>query len=392
MGHCGTALSFDASSVFFNPGSLAFSIKNNVQLGGSLIKSRVQFLAWQEENAPSTYLSETESPLGTPFSLYTSFGFKNSRFKFGLGVYTPYGSSVKWPDNWKGYSVLRSLKLQSIFIQPTVSFKLSDRIGIGAGLVYATGSVELRKGIGALATPDGFSEARLSGAADGLGYNLGFYGKINDELSFGLNYRSKVEMKVRDGEARFQVPSSTTSILGLFPPGGITGFSATLPLPATLSAGIAWQAGKKLLLSADFNRVYWSAYKELRFDYETAVNGETSTASPRNYSDASIIRFGAEYMAAEKLAIRAGYYFDQTPVGDGYMTPETPDADRNGFSAGLGYRISDCFQLDASFLYVEGKTREQSPASIPADAQDSFIPGTYKIRVFVPGLSLSYQF
>jgi long-chain fatty acid transport protein len=122
------------------------------------------------------------------------------------------------------------------------------------------------------------------------------------------------------------------------------------------------------------------------------VNGETSTASPRKYRDASIIRFGAEYMATEKLAIRGGYYFDQTPVGDGYMTPETPDADRNGFSAGLGYRISDRFQLDASFLYVEGKTREQSPASIPADAPDSFIPGTYKIRVFVPGLSLSYQF
>ena len=392
MGHCGTALSFDASSVFFNPGSLAFSIKNNVQLGGSLIKSRVQYLAWQEENAPSTYLTETESPPGTPFSLYASYGFKNSRFKFGLGVYTPYGSSVKWPDNWKGYSVLRSLKLQAIFVQPTLSFKLSERIGIGAGFVYASGGVELKKGIGSLATPDGFSEARLSGKADGLGYNLGLFGKISDALSFGLNYRSKVEMKVEDGEATFQVPSSTSGILGLFPPGGKTGFTATLPLPATLSAGLAWQAGKKLLLSMEYNRVYWSAYKELRFDYEAAVNGTTSTASPRNYKDASVLRFGAEYMATDKIALRAGYYFDQTPVQDGYMTPETPDADRNGFSAGIGYRLSEHFQADASFLYVEGNTREQTPVSIPSEAQDSFLPGTYKIRVFIPGISLSYQF
>jgi long-chain fatty acid transport protein len=138
--------------------------------------------------------------------------------------------------------------------------------------------------------------------------------------------------------------------------------------------------------------VYWSAYRELRFDYEEAVNGELFSASPRRYKDASVIRFGAEYMAGEKLAIRAGYYFDQTPVADGYMTPETPDANRNGLSAGLGYRISDRFTADASFLYVEGKTREQSPSSIPADAQDSFLPGTYKIRVFVPGFSLSYLF
>ena len=74
------------------------------------------------------------------------------------------------------------------------------------------------------------------------------------------------------------------------------------------------------------------------------------------------------------------------------MTPETPDANRNGFSAGLGYRFSDHLSADVSFLYVEGQTREQSPESIPSDAQDSFLPGTYKIRVFVPGLSVSYQF
>jgi long-chain fatty acid transport protein len=199
-------------------------------------------------------------------------------------------------------------------------------------------------------------------------------------------------MKVEDGEASFQVPSSTSSILGLFPPNGKTSFTATLPLPATLSAGLAWQAEKKLLLSMDFNRVYWSAYQELRFDYAASVNGASSTASPRKYKDASVVRFGAEYQVTEKMALRAGYYFDQTPVQDGYMTPETPDADRNGFSAGIGYCISDHFQIDASFLYVEGKTREQSPASIPADAQDSFLPGTYKIRVFIPGIALSYQF
>jgi long-chain fatty acid transport protein len=392
MAHTGTALAFDASSVFFNPGSLAFTIKNNVSVGGSLIRSRVKYIAWQNYDAPSNYQSETESPMGTPFTMYASYGLKDSRFKFGLGVYTPYGSSVKWPSDWKGYSVLRSLKLQSIFIQPTLSFRLSDKIGIGAGFVYATGGVELQKGIGALALQNGFSEAGLKGSANGLGYNIGMHAKLSEDLSFGLDYRSRVDMNVKDGEATFIVPPSTSGVLGLFPPGGKTSFSATLPLPATLSAGLAWKAGPKLLLALDYNLVYWSAYKELRFDYGASVNGAMSTASPRNYKDASIIRFGAEYQVSQKFAVRAGYYFDQTPVGDGYMTPETPDANRNCFTAGLGYHVSDKLSLDASFLYVEGKTREQSPSDIPANAPDSFVPGTYKIRVFVPGISLSYNF
>lgn len=392
MAHTGTALAFDASSVFFNPGSLAFTVKNNVQFGGSMIRSRVRYLAWQEDNAPNPYNTETESPLGTPFHLYASYGFKDSRFRFGIGVYTPYGSSVKWPDNWAGYSVLRSLKLQSIFIQPTISFRLSDKVALGAGFVYATGSVELNRGIGALATPDGFSSARLSGDASGLGYNLGFHARLSEELNVGISYRSAVNMKVNSGSAEFRVPSSTSGVLGLFPPGGKTSFSAELPLPATLSAGISWQAGKKLLLAFDYNHVYWSAYRELRFNYAASVNGANFTASPRNYRDAGIYRIGAEYQVNDKVNLRAGYYFDQTPVQNGYMTPETPDANRNGFSAGLGYRLSEGFSVDASFLYVEGQTREQSPGSIPAEAQDSFLPGTYKIRVFVPGLSVSYQF
>ena len=392
MAHTGTALSFDASSVFFNPGSLAFSIKNNVLFGGNLIRSRVRYLAWQEDNAPNPYQAETESPLGTPFHFYASYGFPNSRFKFGLGVYTPYGSSVKWPDQWAGFSVLRSLKLQSVFIQPTVSFRLSDKVGIGAGFVYATGFVELNRGIGVLPTADGFSSARLSGDASGLGYNLGFHAQLSDEINLGISYRSAVEMKVNKGTAEFRVPSSTSGVLGLFPPGGKTTFSAELPLPATLSAGISWKAGKKLLLAFDYNYVYWSAYRELRFNYAASVNGENFTASPRNYRDAGVYRLGAEYQLNDKINLRAGYYFDETPVQDGYMTPETPDANRNGFSAGLGYRFSEYLSADASFLYVEGQTRQQSPESIPADAQDSFLPGTYKIRVFVPGLSVSYQF
>jgi long-chain fatty acid transport protein len=392
MAHTGTALAFDASSIFFNPGSLAFTIRNNVLFGGSLIRSRVKYLAWQEENAPNPYQTETESPIGTPFQLYASFAFPESRFRFGLGVYTPYGSSVKWPDNWKGFSVLRSLKLQSIFIQPTLSFRISDRLAIGGGLVYATGSVELNKGVGALASADGFSSARLSGKASGIGYNIGMHARLAEGLNAGISYRSKVSMQVDRGDATFTVPSSTSGILGLFPAGGRTNFSAELPLPATLSAGLSWQADKKLLIALDYNHVYWSAYRELRFDYDAQVNGADFSASPRNYRDAGIYRIGAEYQATEKLAVRAGYYFDQTPVPDGYMTPETPDANRNGFSSGIGYRFSDHFSADASFLYVEGRTREQSPESIPASAQDSFLPGTYKIRVFIPGLTLNYQF
>ena len=389
MGHTGTALAYDASSIFFNPGSLVFTKKNNVTMGGSFIRSRVAYLAPQGVNAPSNYSAMTESPMGTPFTFYASYGKADGNLKFGLGVYTPYGSGVKWADDWKGYSVLQELKLQSIFFQPTVSYKFGE-VGIGVGFVYAIGAVDLRKGVGSLATDNGFSSAQLKGNASGIGYNVGLHYDLDETFSLGLNYRSKVDMEVNGGDATFNVPPSAVA-LGLFPQGG-TKFDATLPLPGTMSIGLAHKVNSKFTLAFDYNIVFWSAYQELKFNYKDTVNGALTTSSPRRYRDASIIRVGGEYMASDKLAIRAGYYFDQTPVKDGFMTPETPDANRNCFTFGLGYKFSDKFSADASFLFIEGTERELKQSEIDKSAQDSFLAGKYKLRVLVPGVSLSYKF
>ena len=391
MGHTGTGLAYDASSIFFNPGALSFTKRNNITFGGSMIRSRVRYQAPQEPNAPNNYNALTESPVGTPFTLYASFGKKESPLKFGLGVYTPYGSSVKWADDWKGSSVLQSLKLQAVFIQPTVSYKIGEKLGIGVGFVYALGSVDLKKSVGSLSTAAGYSSAQLKGDASGFGFNAGIHFQATEKLSAGLSYRSQVDMKVDGGDANFNVPASTTS-LGLFPLGG-TKFDATLPLPATLSVGLGYKLNEKLTLALDYNYVFWDAYKELKFEYEKPVNGALTTASPRKYKNASIIRLGAEYLATKKLAVRAGYYYDQTPVQDGYMTPETPDANRNAFTFGLGYSFSESFSVDGSFVFIEGSEREQTQSDVnAANTQADVLAGTYKLRLFIPGVSLSYKF
>src|SRR5690606_41998892 len=90
-------------------------------------------------------------------------------------------------------------------------------------------------------------------------------------------------------------------------------------------------------------------------------------SSPRNYKNSWVYKIGAEVRAAERLWLRAGVYYDLTPVKKGYMTPETPDANRLGLTAGVGYRISDQLTLDVSFLYSDGIERTQTLQ----DAQDA---------------------
>ena len=171
---------------------------------------------------------------------------------------------------------------------------------------------------------------------------------------------------------------------GNFPEGAE--FSARLPLPATLTIGLGYKVNEQLTLAADVSHVGWSEYESLRFDFTKPVGGANVSESARNYDDAYIFRLGAEYQLNDKLALRGGAYYDQTPVQDGYLTPETPDADSRGLSAGIGYDLSEKFSVDASFLYINKKKRTDTAEFSRG------IPGTYKATAYIPGLALNYKF
>src|ERR1700752_883432 len=137
MGGAGTALIQDGAALFFNSVGASFLKKNSINAGFTATIANGEFL-----DAASSTVSRTNNPISTPFSAYAVWGSKKeanyfSHFKFGLAIYTPFGSTARWEDGWTGRFALTSLKLQSIFYQPTVSWKVCDKLGIGAGLVYA---------------------------------------------------------------------------------------------------------------------------------------------------------------------------------------------------------------------------------------------------------------
>ncbi|MEJ8758397.1 outer membrane protein transport protein [Pontibacter sp. H259] len=373
MGHTGTGLNTGTSSIFFNPGAMA-QARNGITIGASAIVSKI---AYQAPESNSTVMAD--NPTGTPFQVYGVYGITD-KLKAGLGVYTPFGSTVNWGDEWTGRFGLNELSLKAIFIQPTLSYQITDKLGIGAGFVYSTGGVNLQRSI-PLENEGGEGKAELDGDASGFGYNVGIFFQPTAKLSLGLNYRSQVDMEVEDGTAEFDVPAS---VRARFPES--TSFGAELPLPSTLTLGIGFNPSEKLTLAVDISRVGWSAYEKLRFDYGAPVNGSNFTENARNYDDAYIYRIGGEYKVTDALALRAGAYYDETPVQDGYLTPETPDADSRGLSAGIGYSINENISLDASFLYINKKERTD-PSNLSGG-----IGGTYKSIAYIPGLAINYNF
>lgn len=377
MGHTGTGLLLDNASILFNPGAVSFlDSLRGISFGASFIMPRTTYLA----PYPGTYTANIEPHTGTPITLYAVYKFKKTaKWNLGLGIYNPFGSRIQWADDWSGNALIREMDLKTFFIQPTFSYKVSDKLGIGAGFIYATGSFSLRKGIPIQDSTGAYGEGKLSGKASGYGFNAGIYYKATDKFSIGIDYRSQVKVKIDGGTAEFTVPSS----LEKYFPG--TTFSTGLNLPQVATLGFGYVVNSKIKLALDINYIGWKSYDSLIIDFADNTEKLEDIHSARMYRNSFIFRLGGQYKLNGKWTVRLGTYYDMSPVQAGYLTPETPDADKLGITAGVSFNVTKKIHIDASLLYIEGMKRTDTN-------KETEFGGTYKSKAVVPGFSLEYVF
>ena len=371
MGGAGTAVGKDASALYFNPGALSLQEKSGVMFGFNFISPRASYLSPINGNV------DAEKDNFTPIYLYGFYKIK--KFTVGLSVNNPYGLGSNWGDDWEGKYIIQKIKLTSFYIQPTLSYKITDKVGIGAGFVFATGNAFIRKAVPVNGAQTAYGEAELKGSGQGFGFNAGLFVKLGDKATVGLNYRSKIKLKLKNGDAGFtDIPASLTS---RFPES--TNFNSKINLPSTLSLGLAYQFTEKFLLAFDLNLTGWSVYDSLNFDFPDYASLDSK--SERNYKNVIAVRLGGQYAFTSKFNVRAGIAFDQSPVKDGYMSPELPDANKTVLTLGAGYQITTRFSADLSFMYESFAERKDTN-------KETQFSGKYKTNVTILGIGVNYSF
>ncbi len=384
MGHTGVAVVNSAELGFFNPAGLVY-LENRltVSAGVSAVFSDV---AWQNEEFGE--IARTDNPAGTPFYFYASYK-ATDWLSVGLSVYTPYGSTVKWEDDWAGSHLVNNIELQAIYIQPLASVKISEQLSIGGGPIFVTGAVNFNRNLNRTLTDIDGNRANVTIDASGVnewGWSVGAMYTPWEDFRLGINYRSEIIMNAEGGDADFEnIPNSPLA------PFSDTTFDASLPLPAELTVGASYQMNEKWLFAFDFNRNFWGVYESLDIQFGNGVVSE----NPRQYEDSNIWRFGAEYAATDKFVLRAGYYYDESPVQEGYFAPETPRNDSMGFTAGLSLNVTSNLAIDASFAYIRFSEVDASYNyyTEEVNGQDVSVPfgGSYKSSAFIPGLGVTYK-
>ena len=379
MGYTGMGLALDGSSIYINPGALGFLKKNSFQLGTSFLRPSTTYSS-QTQGGQSVDMEENTI---TPISLFANWRKRDSRLTFGLGVYNPFGYISEWPPDWKGKLIAWESSLNSLYIQPTISYRINDQLGIGAGVVYGFGNFLSRKilDINGRNNTEGWLE--VAGRGNGVGYNVGLLYKFGGRTSIGLNYRSSMEIDVGDGEVNSNVPPSLQSEFDKD-----TTFTTKFELPGTLGLGLSYQFLDNLVIALDVDYTFWSVYNEIVLTYQSPpdeLNFRIPDRLVKNYKNTFSIRMGGEYTVQNRYFIRFGANFTQSPVQDEFVDPEFPDSDRIGVTAGAGILLFNNFMLDLAYQFdftgeSFGELRERGFA------------GKYESTSNVLGVGLSYNF
>lgn len=381
MGHTGVAVIGNAETMFFNPAaSVYLEDRFNFSAGMTALVADTKF-----QNETYNWENSTQN-IGTPFYVYGSAKITDW-LTAGLAVYSPYGSAVEWDRDWQGSHLVNNIDLKAIYFQPTIAVRIGDHFSFGGGPIYVNGGVEFNRNLSRSMTDEEGNRTDVTIKATGVhawGYTAGFLVSLDEHFRMGLNYRSRITMKADEGKAAFNdVPAFGKE---MFVDGGI---KASMPLPAELTVGASYEFNK-WLFAFDYNRTYWRAYDALVIEFDNPAIG--TSVNPRNYKDSSTYRLGVQYAANDKWDFRLGWYYDESPVQDGYFAPETPRNDSRAYTGGLTYTFANKFAVDFVVSYLHFSETNNSYDYYMEDGNPVSFGGTYLSSVFAAGLGLSYSF
>jgi long-chain fatty acid transport protein len=105
-----------------------------------------------------------------------------------------------------------------------------------------------------------------------------------------------------------------------------------------------------LLLAADVKYIGWAdSMKSFRMRFDsTGMGGSVSFAMPQEWKDQAVLNLGLAWKANEQLTLRAGLNLADNPIPDTYVNPLFPATVKNHITLGLGYKVSDAGEFNAS--------------------------------------------
>lgn len=319
----------DASANFWNPATLSDITNVTVTLGFITEHPRTRISV----NDGSGYRSSIpmnsglfalpHTHLAVPLPWDTTFGLSLMP-EYGLGSKYP----QSWPMSWNTYETT----VQSLTLNPNLSYSITDKWSVGAGMRFIWFDFEQFAHVSPLTRA---YVSRLKGDNDmkGLGWQIGTRYKLLDNLSFGLVYKSITDIRVR-GRVRSNYP-------------GLYGKAdSSLRLPQSITGGFNWDITDTVHLGASLSWTDWSDVNVLTFELPIG-----DVKKYMRWDDTWRAALGVSWDFATDWTVMGSYVYDMNCTGDQQPTM-LPPADRHALAAGIAWQCTDYLEFGLTYALI----------------------------------------
>lgn len=347
------AIGDDAASLARNPALMARFEQAELSVVGTYIIPEINveaddFLGSKGNN------SDVAPEAGVPAMYYIQP--LNEKVAVGLAIYSGFGLGTDYGDDYVYGSAAGKTEIITVNFNPNVSYRLNDKLSVGAGVdfVYATAELKRNAGLAVPSTPitPSTAVADMEGDGYGIGWNAGVLYEVNDNHRFGISYKSKVKLEL-EGDYTGTASNFTK-----------VGGDLDLNLPSALEVSAYHKLNDKFAISYDWLYTTWSDFGDILATSDDCNDSGTAgqcLLKEEEFDNSSRYSIGGEYYYSEALTLRVGYAYDEQA---GKSTLSIPDTDRQWFTTGMTYRTSSTLSFDFATAYIlgdDGKFDEDIP-------------------------------
>src|SRR5689334_13883029 len=225
-GNAFAATADNPAAIYYNPAGITQLEGNNLQFG-----SLVYLNIYTEYQSPAGDTFDNKHKILPVPQLHYVFTPKDQPFSFGLGVYSPFGLGMEWPDDVPFRNAALKAQLTYATINPVVAWKPFPTLSIAAGPTFIYSEAELIQGVAV--SPYQF---RFKGHDWAFGATAGILWQPHPMWSFGAKYYSPTTLDYNGG-------ASFDPAAPFLPPGLNT--QMHLKFPQMVSGGVSFRPTPK---------------------------------------------------------------------------------------------------------------------------------------------------
>ena len=401
----GVSEASDPSTAYSNPAGMSQIQGIQLQLNSNLVLPSATFSG----SNTITGLGTTTGTTGNVVQTAVTGGIAlvapiNERVNFGVALMTPYGQRVSNPANWVGHYQSLVSSITDISLSLAASYKINDQFSIGGGpvidefearLTQAVNTYSQLANVNPALTPYstiGNTVADMHGSDAGIGFNIGGMYKLDAQTNIGVDYRSQIKHSVTGNQtvtpsaAIAGIPTYGTLIAANI--ASLSSAAATsVTLPDSVNIGITRQVTPDLKLMAEAQWTDWSVLKTI---VVTTNSPTTSSTLNENWRNTFYVGAGADYRLNEKLTLKGGLGFDQSPVTFSNRTTRIPDGDRIIVGLGASYEVSKSMRAEVGYAHLFVGSQSINNAADLLKGTGTIV-GKYSDTVDVLSLSLTIK-